>query len=450
MSFYLMIGTVLSLIVYPVYGEKLEDLFKSSEIFQQAHIGICILDMETEKEVYTQNAGQLFVPASLQKIPLSVAALSILGDDYCFHTDLAYEGEIDEQGVLHGNLHIVGGGDPTLSLEIFSEWEEALKKANIQSIDGKIILDTSFFETAMASPFWCFEDLGNYFGAGASALSINKNSYKITFKPGKKEGDPAAVVSIDPPIPSLVFHNEVATGPAGSGDKAFVFGSEYSLTQFYRGTVPLDHETFTIRAAMPDPALFCGLTLAKKISASQGVSVINTRQASYTHVIHKKKSPPLKKILEDLNHFSINLYAEHLLKTIGKGLTAQGIHQMESCMKTLQIPVHVKDGAGLARTNLITPKGFAKLLCLIRKNPLYQPVYNSFPAIGQGSLKRFPPVPRAFVRAKTGSMTLTSNLGGYLRLDSGKEFAFCVCCNNYVGSLQNVIDETHRLLGLVK
>jgi D-alanyl-D-alanine carboxypeptidase/D-alanyl-D-alanine-endopeptidase (penicillin-binding protein 4) len=103
-------------------------------------------------------------------------------------------------------------------------------------------------------------------------------------------GDPATVVQIDPPIPYLTFHNEITTGAAGSGDQAYVFGSEYSPLQFYRGTVPLDHETFTIKAAIPDPALFCGMTLAKKIPTSQGVEVIKTKRNSGlpSQLIHQK------------------------------------------------------------------------------------------------------------------------------------------------------------------
>ncbi|MFS8563491.1 MAG: D-alanyl-D-alanine carboxypeptidase [Rhabdochlamydiaceae bacterium] len=119
---------------------------------------------------------------------------------------------------------------------------------------------------------------------------------------------------------------------------------------------------------------------------------------------------------------------------------------METFLRESAIPAHVKDGAGIARTNLITPKGFAKLLCTIRKNPLYQPIYDSFPSVGEGSLISFLPIPDACIRAKTGGMNMTCNLGGYIKLESGEEFAFCICCNNYVGSLKEVKEETHKLL----
>lgn len=444
--YYLIFYAMFICTIHSVYGNNLDECFTNSEMFQRAHIGICIVDLETEEIIYARNSEQFFVPASLQKIALSVAALSSLGKDYAFYTDLSYEGTVDAQGVLKGNVWIKGGGDPTLDLSIFNEWHECLKKAGINSIKGKIIVDASFFEKAMASPFWLFEDLGNYFGAGVSSLNIHKNLYHITFKPGQKEGDLTTVVKIDPPIPYLIFHNEVRTGPPGSGDQAYVFGSEYSFTQFYRGTIPIDQEMFTIKAAMPDPALFCAMTLAQKVDASEGAEVVRDKiNASLTPLYHKK-SPSLTKILEDLNCYSINLYAEDLLKAIGIGSRSQGICHMQACLKQLDIPIHVKDGCGLARGNLITPQGFVKLLCLIRKDPLYQPIYASFPYIGQGTLKLFPPIAKASLKAKDGSMSMIANLGGFLKLESGKEFAFCICCNNFPGSKARVMAEAHKLL----
>lgn len=114
------------------------------------------------------------------------------------------------------------------------QWETDLK-SHITKINGTLFIDTSCFETGLASGYWNFEDLDNYYGAGASGVALNQNTYLITFQPGKRENDPASVIKIDPPIPNLTFYNEVTTGPAGSGDLVCVFGSEYSPVQFYRG-----------------------------------------------------------------------------------------------------------------------------------------------------------------------------------------------------------------------
>lgn len=416
------------------------------EKFKRAYIGICIVDIESGEELYSTNADNYFIPASLQKIPMSVAALAILGEDYCFKTELGFDGVVDEKGILQGNVWIRGGGDPTLSLSCFSKWEEELKKAGISKINGKIVVDSKCFESTLASPYWYFQDLGNYYGAGAAGLSINNNLYHVTFKPGKKEGDPAEVLKIDPPIPDLIVHNEVTTGPAGSGDQVNIYGVEYSNVQYYRGTVPIDQPTFTVKGAIPDPASFCASVLNSKIEALKGIQFQRVPLKKALCVI---ESRPLKEIFKEMNGISVNLFAEHLLKTIGGGSGQNGALILEQFLTKLGIPSQVRDGSGLARSNYLTARGFTSLLCTIRKSPAYQPVYTSFPEIGSKStLEYFPDVAGCIIKAKTGSMSNIYNLGGYMTLPSGKELAFTIFCNNYLGPLKEIRTEMHRFLCL--
>jgi D-alanyl-D-alanine carboxypeptidase/D-alanyl-D-alanine-endopeptidase (penicillin-binding protein 4) len=431
------------------WAQELDEFFQETEAFRRAHVGICIMDLESKQIVYSRNEEQFFIPASVQKVVMSAAAIGALGEEYCFHTDLEIEGKVDAAGVLHGNLWVRGGGDPTLSLEIFSEWEEALKQEGIRRIEGKIIVDTSCFETILASPYWSFEDLGNYYGAGASGLAINRNQYRITFQPGKQEGQPATVLSQDPPIPQLIVRNEVKTGAAGSGDQVNIFGAEYSPIQFYRGSVPVDEPTFTVKGAIPDPALFCGRLLLERIPASEGIEIIREKpqKQSPRKQLSRKNSPPLKEIIREMNLFSINLHAEHLLKTIGGGKGSQGTALLESFLKERGIAAQVKDGSGGARNNLLTPQGVVTLLADIHHSPACQTIKASLPEPGkEGSLKLFPPLTHGKICAKTGSMSNIQNLAGYLKLNSGKEYVFCFFCNQYKGTTKEIRKEYHLLL----
>lgn len=429
-------------------AKELSDCFSHTEEWQRAHIGIYILDLNTQKPIYQKNAEQFFIPASLVKIPISTAAVALLGEDYCFTTSLEYEGSIHEK-MLEGNLWIRGGGDPTVSLAHLSQWETDLKSL-ITKINGTLFVDTSCFETALASEYWSFQDLGNYYGAGASGLTLNQNTYHITFQPGEKEHDPATVIKIDPSIPNLTFYNEVTTGPAGSGDQVYVFGSEYSPIQFYRGTIPIDQSTFTIKAAIPDPALLCGSLLSKQLNPTKGIQLIREKNKSIPQqtVIACYKSPPLKELLKPMNRFSINLYAEHLLKALGKGNSKQGTKCVEEFLKSLHIPSQIHDGSGLSRTNLLTPKGMVTLLSHIRNSAIYLPVYASLPESNQtGTLQFFSKISR--LQAKTGSMTNIYNLAGYLTLSSKKQYAFSIFCNYYKGDVKNMKKEIALFLELL-
>lgn len=418
--------------------------FFTSDTFKRSHIGIYIQDVKTGELLYAKNAEEYFIPASLQKIATSVAALALLGEEYRFKTEFGYEGTIDAEGVLEGNLWIRGGGDPTLSLSCFAEWEERVKKAGIKKVKGKILVDSSCFENGLASPYWYFQDLGNYYGAGASGLTINNNLYHVTFKPGKKVGDPAEVIKLDPSIPDLIVHNEVTTGPAGSGDQVYIFGMEYAKDQFYRGTVPLDEPTFTVKGAIPDPASFCALKLKEKIETTEGIGFQKLEGKKALTLI---ESPPLKEIFKEMNGMSVNLFAEHLLKAMGKGRSKEGALIIEQFLKKQEIPCQVKDGSGLARSNYMTPKGFATLLKKIHEVPSYKSVFASFPEAGTPStLALFPPIPGCVIKSKTGSMSDIYNLGGYLILPSGREIVFSIFCNHYLGPTKEIRREIHSFL----
>lgn len=428
-------------LVNSLSAQELSNCFCQTKEFQRAHIGIYVLDLNTQEPIYQRNAEQFFIPASLMKIPISAAAIAFLGEDYRFTTRLEYEGVIDHEKTLQGNLWVRGGGDPTVSLDHLLLWETDLK-SHITKINGTLFIDTSCFETGLASGYWSFEDLGNYYGAGASGLTLNQNTYRITFQPGKKENDPASVIKIDPPIPNLTFYNEVTTGPAGSGDLVCVFGSEYSSVQFYRGTIPIDQTSFTIKAAIPDPALLCGSLLQKKLHPTKGIQLVREKSIPQQTVITCYSSPPLKELLQKMNLFSVNLYAEHLLKAIGQGSSKQGTKHVEEFLKNLHIPSQIHDGAGLARTNLLTPKGVVTLLSHIKNCSRYHSIYASLPEYKKtGTLQSFPNIPHIRLQAKTGSMSNIYNLAGYLTLGPKKHYAFAIFCNYYKGNLSDIKKE---------
>ncbi len=392
--------------------------------FPRAQVGIYVVERDLPealnavnnvKPLYAHNEDSFFIPASVLKVVTAFGAMHTLGEEFTFHTDLAYEGTIGTDGTLHGNLWIRAGGDPTLSLEIIEEWERALRNHFIRAIDGKVIIDASCYETAMASPYWLFEDLGNYYGAGPSGLTIHHNLYHITFKPGSQIGDPAQVIQIDPPIPGLIYHNEVTTAAAGTGDRVVVFGSEYSPLHYYRGTIPIDQPTFSIKAAIPDPPLFCAQLLTQKLRPSQGFQIIREKIPTPTlHPIQSYASPSLKEIANRMLNASDNLYAQHLLKALGHGHADQGAHHLESLLLSKGIPAKIKDGAGLARLNLLTPKGLVDLLTS-------EPLFDTLPTL------------TPTLHAKSGTMSGIHNLSGYLRTPT-KELIFAIFINHHTST----------------
>jgi len=384
-----------------------------------AVISMYAVDTETKKVLIDINGRLSLIPSSCMKVVTTVAALGILGENYQFTTDLEYDGEITE-GVLHGNIYIKGSGDPCLgSSSILGDlgwkkqidvWADAIGKLGIVKITGRVIGDSSKWEKASAVGGWSWEDLGNYYGAGARALSFHENMYSLFLRPGKKVGDEVTVLRTEPPVLKLLIENELKTGSADSGDLAWIYGSEGSFVQSVRGTIPAGVSEFFIKGAIPDPAKFCSDLLTaelglRNIAVEEVDLQPNTRTA-----IHTTYSPEMKRIVRLMNEKSVNLYAEHLLKKMGEltsgvGSSAAGISAVTKFFKGEGVNLEgfkPEDGSGLSRKSVVTAKNLTDILVKVKESPVFPVFFESLPKIKES------------LRAKTGTMSQVRGLSGYL------------------------------------
>ncbi len=377
-----------------------------------ATIAAYAVNTKTGTVVLQLDENRSMIPASCLKVVTTAAALHLLGPEFRFKTELVTQGEI-KNGVLHGNVIIRGGGDPCLGSERvksaiawdrqIEKWKEAIDSQGIHEIRGKVIGDASLWEKAQAAPSWLWEDLGNYYGAGASALTFHENMYTLTFKPGKEVGAAAILDRVFPVMPQLCVHTEVVTGPVGSGDGTCIYGSEYNLEQVVRGTVPAGVEEFSIKGSVPDPAQFCS-GLLKEALVKQGIKVGGEFLDGQEVVIQTTISPPVEEIIYWVNQVSHNLFAEHLLKAMGGGRTDQGIKAVHKLGKREGIDLQgmqMVDGSGLSRKNFMTPKQLTTILMKMQSSPHFTSFFASLP-------EKYPGV-----RAKDGLMSSTVSLAGY-------------------------------------
>lgn len=412
------------LVAIPVLAE---DLYK----IDHAIVSFYAVQTDTGHVLHDQNSDLSLMPASCMKVITTGAALHLLGTENRFETVLEYDQLIDDSKTLQGNLYIRGGGDPCLGSDRISGiplswkkqiavWADAIQKLGIKRIKGRVIGDDSKWEKALAVPSWLWEDLGNYYGAGACALSFHENSYSLVFRPGNKVNENTTLLRTDPPLSTLIFHNEVKTGPEGSGDGACIYGSEFSPIQFVRGTIPAGVNEFAIRGAIPDPASFCANLLAKQLQ-ERGIVIEEQElpQQDKKVSFHTTYSPTIGEMVHWTNQKSINLYAEHLLKKMGEvvnnvGSTASGIKAVTSFWKSQNIDLagfSMADGSGLSRKNLITTKQLVEILLKMKKANPFPVFFESLPQ-REGSM-----------RAKSGSM---SQIKGYVGYTGNIAFAILV------------------------
>ncbi len=443
--------------------KKVLDEFASDKAMQTASWGFIATRAETGKEIMSVNPNLALIPASTQKVVTTLTSLSLLGPDHRFETLLQYDGSVSNNE-LAGNIYIYGTGDPTLGSaqmhdslalnNVFAKWLGDLKKAGIEKIKGHIIADGSYFDDHMIPPKWMWEDIGNYFGAGAHALSVHENMYTVYFQPGRVEGEPAQVIRTEPAIPGMEFINDVTTGPRGSGDRVYIYGVPRQNTRWLTGTVPMGQSNFPVRGSMPDPGYFLAhafknFLLENEISVDGEIythqTFKKTTSVAARNLVSRWESPPVISIAERTNLSSVNTYAENLLKALGKIYEDEGSYLKgaevilrfweENGIDIQGLRIH--DGSGLSPFNNITVKQLNDMLIYAAGDQLlFDGVTEGFPVAGNsGSLSRLFNGTRSqgILIAKSGFLGNVRAYSGYTRSRNGDLIAFTFIVNNYAG-----------------
>ncbi len=444
--------------------ENILNNFATDESLRSASWGFYAVDVRTGEIIGAYNQHLALMPASTLKMVTTITALSALGADYRFETLLQHSGSI-ENGILKGDLFVRGSGDPTLgsktlgdslSLEnLFNFWIHTISRAGINQIEGRVVADGSWFDDHLIPPKWLWEDMGNYYGAGAHALTVNENLYSVFFRPGRREDAPAMVLRTEPFVPGMVLDNQVRTGPRGSGDRVNIFGAPYSNNRWLTGTVPLGVSSFEVKGSLPDPGLFLAATLTNSL-ITKGIKINNeptTHQNLANAEIEKERkllatwySPTLDIIAARTNFNSVNTYAENLFKTLGKKLAGEGSFQASSKSVTRfweekGIDVRglmIHDGSGLSPFNNVTTEQMALILkAAANDTNLYRPLVKGLPVAARtGNLAgMFANTPSAGVlMAKSGSLGNVRGYAGYTINRSEKLIAFAFIINNFEGT----------------
>ena len=178
--------------VYRIYHDELDAIFNDAR-FARALWGVRIESLRDGRVVYARNSDKLVVPASNMKLFTMAATAQRLGWDFTFETRLEAVGTITD-GTLDGDLIVVGGGDPSIDsvgfgpAPVFEQWADALKKAGIHRVTGRLVGDDSLFDDEGIGPGWAWDYLNDGYAAPSSALSYNENIAIIRNWPGASVG----------------------------------------------------------------------------------------------------------------------------------------------------------------------------------------------------------------------------------------------------------------------
>ena len=448
--------------------EKTVVAIRQENGMQHGVLAVSVYNITKDKFVYNYNQQLSLAPGSVNKIFTTGVGFARLGRDFRFTTKLGIRGTVDRDGVLHGNIYIIGGGDPLLGSHRFGEtsvdtlfdaWMQALRKKGIRRVDGCICYHTGIFDDQSLHNSWQWGDVGNYYGAGACGLNFHENMFFAHFDPGAKIGAPATLVRTVPKNIDVQTVCEVTTGAENSGDQVVAYGSPTTSERIYRGTVPLNKKDFPVRISLPNPAKQCA-DLFSSYLRTHGISVSSnsmqvSSQPDSLRTVFDNYSTDYNTIAQYTNYTSNNIYAESIFKYLGyakygKGSFANGSKAVMDWFKEKKLDVggvKIVDGSGLSAQNRVTTDFLCRYLAAVSHEPFFDDFYNSLAKSGEsGTAKRIKLPADVTVRLKTGTINSVKAFAGYLDTPNGDRLAFAIISNGHDCSGSVAADKLIRIL----
>ncbi|MEG4327599.1 D-alanyl-D-alanine carboxypeptidase/D-alanyl-D-alanine-endopeptidase [Microcoleus sp. herbarium5] len=431
--------------------------------FSRSRWGILIQPLSSTTTLYSRDATKYFIPASNAKLLTTAAALQKLGADFRIKTSV-YSGE-------NGSLYVAGRGDPSIAEAQLKSLAQQLKQRGISQVN-QLIGDDSYFQGSAVNPNWEWEDAQAGYGAPINSLIFNQNAIDLLLSP-QAIGQPLKVTFVEAKLANQwQLQNNTVT--VAQNESEFIeIGREFDRPIIrVGGQLKVGAEPESAYVAVVNPANNF-LQYFQQALATEGIPVKQALVASASRNLNQElatvESPPLAELVRETNRESNNLYAEVLLRLLGKVTDKMPVPQEntgESGLKELktvltQLGVNpnsyiLADGSGLSRHNLISPEALVQTLRLMANSPAASIYRQSLPIAGEsGTLKnRFNITPnRVIMQAKTGTMSGVSALSGYIEVPNYEPLVFSIIVNQSdlsTAKMRSATDEIVLLLNRLR
>lgn len=473
----------------PATEAKIRALIDAPQ-YLDAQIGVCIARLGSVENaqsfpsqravaapiLFAHNDQKRFLPASNMKLFTASIALEKLGENRTFATRVA------KSSTRSSSLYLIGGGDPSLTLDDLKTLARAVRQSGVKSVKG-VFADNSLFQ---ADSFggrypdgWTLDDATWYYGPEVSALALERNQIDITIS-ATREGQ-LAKIEVAPQWPGFEIGreiiNEVRT--VANPTQAIVYdradansanssdansGSAIGAKLTIRGEIA-PGASATEGLAIPNVSQIVAQVFARELRAA-GVRVrgeIGVKKApAKISEIASHESQPLRVLVNRFLKKSDNLYGEMLLRDVGVfaptsstrsdatgGNTAgesvsNGISSVGAALRghrelldwldsqnVATASLRLSDGSGLSRYNLMTPRAIVELLRVDDVSGK-RALWDALPIAGvDGTLARRMKGTLAEnnARAKTGTFSIASCLSGYVTTRDKQRLAVSVLTN---------------------
>lgn len=435
----------------------------STPPIDQLHVGVLVVDGASGRTLLEHNAHRKFVPASNQKILVTAAALSLLGPDFRFRTEVWATGS-RYGSVLDGDLVLLASGDPSMSGRYWTSGTHALealadsiRAAGVDYVAGSVYVDVSAWDSTTVGPTREVEDLRYAYGSTGGAFTIDEGELRAVIRAGPSIGS-RAIVDWTPTGAEQFVDARLLTAGADSAARLRPRYLPESRRIVLEGVVPRGAAD-TTRFAARDPVRQASAAWwralqrrgveveggwAVKWTEGQPVgrgcragSVAECERSSRLAAI---ESPPLAELAAGILGPSQNWMTEQLVRTLGARLGGEG--SWEGGIRVIErfivdevgvdsLDVELRDGSGLSAYNLVTPRALVRTLAYMRDGPNGAPFRTAMAEPGEeaSTLEERLTELEGRLFAKTGTISNVNSLSGYLVRDDGSEAVFSILTN---------------------
>jgi D-alanyl-D-alanine carboxypeptidase/D-alanyl-D-alanine-endopeptidase (penicillin-binding protein 4) len=402
----------------------------------QNNMSVMVIDTKTTKVVYEHLPNTPRLIASNMKLITTAVGLEQLHPDFKWHTKLFYKGSINN-GVLEGDLYILGGGDPTLDDRALNEIFSNLYKLGIKKISGNIVIDNTIFNSLPTYSMLKVEnyDIDTVFPDGL-IVDANKTIFNIHLK--------ANTTNIDSNLYGYNINNQLNVDPNQNtcSDLSHQVSFKESTVTF-SGKISRACNNQKLEFNMIDTKSYTKMALSRtlnNLSIELKGNIVYQNMPDKAILIYDYSSQTLEDAMVYMNHYSVNIIAETVFLSLGAFTTnnentnknSKDIYY--SFMKKLNMlnpNFRLENGAGLSRTESVTAAGMANLL-KYENNSQYATIFEkTLPQSGlEGSLKNNFTKFGHRAKFKTGTLNDTHAYSGYFLSRHGSKYIVVVIANN--------------------
>ena len=427
--------------------------------FKQSDVAVYIKESGKDRVVASLNIDKEMLPASVIKIYTTYAALLELGYDYRWPTKFYRTGRL-KNGVLYGDIVVKGFGDPTLKTSDLPRIVAALKAKGIRKIRGNILIDRSYFTVPSRDSSHFDKNIYSAYNAMPDALMFNQHmsTFTIVVKNGKHQ-----VIKSIPGESYRVVNKIKSVRKSCKGKRSWPgirvnhTSSTPVLVVSGRLSTKCPRRTYKYIITKPYKEFYEAFKRQLKRSgiSFQGQMRVG-RVPSGAKILYTHYSAPLEKIISITAKKSNNLFARHLLLTLGAKIYGapanldkgrRAVAQILNRYRLLDTPrCHIDNGCGLSRVSKVTARSMARVLDHAYKSYGRRWMNTLSIAGTDGTIRRRFRNTSVKNRAwmKTGTLNNAKNIAGYVRSRSGRLYTVVILTNGnrarwYGARLQNDI-----------